>query len=358
MSTHTRQAVESQINQISTEIAELTAEKDALKIGRLRADLEQLEEQLSLKTTGAVASSGGLSASLVVKIKEENLSLEDAKNLKEKRIALDEAISSSKKLEERINYNQQHLAELHQQRTTIINAAAIGNMVAFQNQSSKAINAINDLKNAINQQQTIIEQAEEALSRDTGLTEKRAEILAEIAMGNESAIKELKAIDDKIKVQSGELQVKKEAANKSIYDARMTITGLSIKLKNAESTLAKLEARSESVLSEFLTAEAEQIGNEYLKAAVSLETSFRRLIAVNRIMCRAGLKPISTGAAEGLFIPAFSIQPLIARTGNNRGLKLMNTATGYYLKELESDVEAEIKRWNDAGCRLCSGKTA
>lgn len=348
----TRGEVDAQINQINAEIGELLPEKDdnSRPVNILRLELQHLESRLSEKTTGATIKNSGYGATLKETINERNLSLEEAEILKTARLNLATATKNDQKLTAIIESKEQQLAALLQEKSMLINAAAMGEIICYQGRMEHATQSVVTLEEAITKQQEIIAAAEGELSSNHTLKDKRVEILAEIAInGSKYTTKDLEVIDMQIQAESSELEAKRKKAGNIIADAKQTIIGLKAKLTTAKARLAELEANKNQVIREFLTAEAGRLGEDYLRAVNSLETSFRQLIAINKIMTRNGFPAIASGSAEALFIPAFNIEAFSDKKKSaNNSIHLINTFV-HYSDERQKDVAEIISRWNEAG---------
>lgn len=350
----TRGEVEKQIESINTEIGGLLAEKDdkCRQVNIRSLELQQLESRLSEKTTGATIRDSGYGATLKETINEKALSPEEAEILKVARLALTTATDNCQKVIESIERKEQQLSALLQEKSKLINAAATGEILSYQSRMEQAKQTVIILEETITKQQKIIAIAEGELSNNHTLKDKRAEILAEIAInGSKYTEKDLKSIDEQIQSESSEMEANRKKTSKTITDAKQTIVGLQAKLTTAKVRQNELEANKSQVIREFLTAEAERIGEDYLRAVNSLETSFRQLIAISKIMVRTGQPAIHRGSAEALFIPAFNLD-VVANKKNknavNNSLSLINTAANYR-DESQKDITDTLKRWNEAG---------
>lgn len=349
----TRQEVETQINKINAEIGGLLTEKDdkSRRANKLRLELEQLEGQLSEKTNGATAKDSKAATSLDPPVNEMNLSAKEAEALKTARWNLAAATDSCSKITELINSKEQQLSALLQEKSRLINAASTGAIISYQNQLEQAKQTVVMLRGAIAGQQDIITTANESLSRNHDLKDKRAEILAEIAInGSKYTAKDLENIDKQIQAEFSKTEANRKKVDTAIVDAKQTIAGLEAKLNVAREELADLEAKGDQVLQEFLTAEAERAGETYFQAVNSLEAAFRQLVAINKIRLRKGFSAIASGSAEALFIPAFKLNALSGKQHNvnNNSLRMINTAANYR-EALQQDIADIISRWEENG---------
>jgi len=350
----TRGEVENQIKQMESEISGLLSEKDdkSRQVNRLKLELQQMESRLSEKTTGATIRDSGYGATLKETINEKALSLEEVESLKAARLAITTATDNHQKVTAALESKEQQLSALLQEKSKLINAAAIGEILSHQSRMEQAKQTVIIMEEAISKQQEIIAIAERDLSSNHTLKDKRAEILAEIAInGSKYTGKDLEAIDKQIQSESSEVEANRKKATKTITDAKQTISALEAKLTTAKGRQNELETNNSQVIREFLAAEAERAGEDYLRAVNSLEASFRQLIAISKIMVRNGQPAIHSGTAEALFIPAFNLEVVAIKANKNtssNSLRLINTAANYR-DELQKDITDTISRWNKAG---------
>ena len=347
----TREQVESQINLVNSEIADLSAQKadKALDLAKLRASLNQLEERFS-ETAGA-ASLAREGACVRPGVNEAALLPGEREEYHAAREAVNTASVACNGLESLIADKDSVLADLLQERLMIVCCSAADEMISFQAQVKRVSEEIRTLQGAIASQEKIISEAKEKTSPECNLSAKRAEVLADIAL-KKATSNDLEDIDKQIQESDRKSSAARNQATQAIVTANQTITGLRVKLEKVESELKGLEARKTVIVHDFLTAEAEKIGEEYLKAFNSLEASFRRLIALDRIMKRNGCKTIGLAKKDEILIPAFDLKSHADRRGkiseSKSVLQLINTASGRN-NELEGDVAAEINRWKTSG---------
>lgn len=344
-----REEIECRIIQVNSELAGLSAEKEdkARQLARLRAESQQIEERLSERTAGAV-SYAREGACVSPGVNESNLSTGEREDFNAAREAVNTAVAVYNKLGKLIADKEHVLADLLQERAVIVCSSAADETISFQAETKRAREEVITLRGAIARQEESISAEEEKAPRESDLTAKRAEILAEISIGGKATLDDLESIDRQIQ-ERGELSAARSQVNQ-------TIAGLRVKLMKAESELKGLEARWPTVVNEFLTAEAEKIGEEYLQAANSLEACFRRLIALDRIMKRKEFAGIASGRVAEILIPAFNLKSQADKRGklnfNKYELQITNTASGRHNHELEGDISTEINKWNVSGIEL------
>lgn len=352
-----REEIETQIRELDSEVGKLSAEKidQAQLLVGLRAKLQQIEERLEAKTAGG-ASLARQGACVNPGVNEANLSPAEREELNTARNAVKTAAAAFKQLETLIADKEHELADLLQEKSVIVCSSAADEVISFQAQVKQVKEEISTLQAAISRQREIISSAGNNASTDDSLIARRAEILADISIGK-ATLDDLDSIDRQIQESDRESLEARSQAKQAIANANQTITGLQTKLEKAESELKGLEARGTHVVHEFLISEAEKAGAEYLQAFNSLETSFRRLIAIDRIMTRRKYKGICLAKTDEILIPAFDLNSHAEKRGKiafNKSELIMSSisGSGRHHNKVEDDAAAEINRWKKAGIAL------
>lgn len=165
--------------------------------------------------------------------------------------------------------------------------------------------SITKLQKAIGKAETTIARQLAELPDLAALANQRADLLADIAIGeNKSAeLKELEAKLDKVTKQQ-------QAAKPAVDGARQTLVGLQRKLQDAQGTLEKLQEAHRSLMRRFLQSRAEAVGAEYGAAAQALIGHYKSLQTLNDLLSANGRHQQLQSALEGLYVPNFNLEAL------------------------------------------------
>ena len=166
--------------------------------------------------------------------------------------------------------------------TKTIQAGHLTELLAYQELRSKALQEVEDLQALIDKQETLKSQARAAMLSTADLEQKRASLLADIAMGKKPA-ESLRLFDEDVKAQKGEIDWANEDQNNKIQTANQTITGLQPKLKDAQKAFDEIDAQKSDLLMDFVTQEAEAIGESYIKLTKELGQKWNQMVALSAL---------------------------------------------------------------------------
>lgn len=228
-------------------------------------------------------------------------------------------------------------------------------ILAFQHELKEAEKKVSTLRSAIEEQKTLIAQAQASVPDVRDLTEKRENLLAEIATGGSSQ-EELRRLDEEKEIVFKQW-VK---ADEVIQHAEQTIAGLRRKLELADLEVASLDEIKKATLVRFLFDQAELAGAEYARLAVSVGEKFKELMALHLLICRVTGdidRGFSYYFAPQLKIPAFKLaahdnptepDAALVRFQQDRNLKLFHRPT----QHVDEAIQAQLQRIRGLGIRL------
>jgi len=264
--------------------------------------------------------------------------------LRDQLVDLEEVLSADeatmKKLGDEKNALQKTLSELHAEITEI-------DVLEYQQKVVDARKAVEDIMVIIENQTAQIEAARSAPSLLADLTERKEDILAEIALGK-NLQKELGKITSDIETEKKLL----EAREKTISEAGKSLPGLQRKLSAAKENLQNLENQKNEILLQYLRHEAEQIGQEYGEAALNLIDKYNRLVSLDALIIFQGGKTISGGSFHDFSIPAFHLSALSSLISPRMPQELVTARMACTMENKDSAITREKKRIGDLGIEL------
>lgn len=311
-------------------INKMREEIDSIR-GKLNVYLQGLKKRMSIKDA----------------FDENSLAAHEQKDLAEFRnqlVDLEEALSADEatmeKLGDEKNALQKTLSELHAEITEI-------DVLEYQQKVAAARKSVEDIMVIIENQTTQIEAARSAPSLLADLTERKEDILAEIALGK-NLQKELDKITSDIETEKKLLATRE----KTISEAGKSLPGLQRKLSAAKENLQNLENQKSEILIQYLRHEAEQIGQEYSEAALNLIDKYNRLISIDALIIVQGGKAISGGGFHDFSIPAFHLSALSSLVSQRMPQELVTARMACTRENKDSAITREKKRISDLGIEL------
>lgn len=232
-------------------------------------------------------------------------------------------------------------------------ADPLSEVLSFQELVRNTERNVSSLQAAISEQERLINKANAEIPSLDDLMQRRQDLLAEIATGNDVS-GELKALDKEIASQHQKVASAKEIASTTAENAGHTIAGLQRKLAGVQEELKELIAQKQGLLLGFLSYEAEKAGAEYNQLAGSLVRRLRQLIALDSIVSKAGGGEFF-GGAQPFVIPSFDLQSCKNESAkewhpHNEDEDLFFAI--HYRGLAEVDYEDELKRIADLGVVL------
>lgn len=139
------------------------------------------------------------------------------------------------------------------------------------------------IEDAITAQSEIIRQAETSIVRAQDRSAQRAEILANIAMG-EASQKDLDELDALV---ASERKAHEKSLAEATPIARLaaeTIAGLDKKASVLKQQIAAMERDSTMVMEQFLMSEITDMASQYVQHAQAVKEAFYRLVALEKLL--------------------------------------------------------------------------
>jgi hypothetical protein len=188
-----------------------------------------------------------------------------------------------------------------------VQAEHVAELLDYQGRFAQAANKVDELQSLIDAQESIIAEARASIPSLADFSQKREDLLAEIAEGKADAAS-LKLLDEAIAQRQKEVGEATDAATQSIRNAEQTINGVRKKLGAAEQQFSKLDAHKYDHLMEFITQEAEEVGAEYIHLADQLADKFTRLVGLSAFRNRIGHSRKRSGDDFGFLFRATEIK--------------------------------------------------
>ena len=222
-------------------------------------------------------------------------------------------------------------------------------ILKYQADLAEAERQVSHLLNLIEQQQGIIDEANAGIPPSSDYRQTREDLLADIAVGKASD-EDLIRLEEKIRIESEAVTEAKGKAMPIIEPAQQTIAGLQRRLESEKKELETLRGEKGEIVFQFLMAQAEQVGEEYLSLALQLIDKFKRLRAIDSIFNRSShLSLINYGE---FFIPTLNLKACQRVEHNNRPGNFYEVTLALDRKESQAAAEAEKKRYADMGIEL------
>lgn len=189
----------------------------------------------------------------------------------------------------------------------------------YQERRLNALKRVEGIEALIEEQEGIIVQAKATIPSLEDFSQKREDLLAEIATG-EAQPERLQELDAEIAQRQAEANRAAEEAHRIIPDTEQKILGLRRRLAAAQAQFETLDLQKYELLMEFVTQEAEVAGGDYIRQAESLKETFSRLLALSalrqrlymdgqrRLKKRADAEYTFTFRAGEIKIPKFNLQ--------------------------------------------------
>lgn len=201
--------------------------------------------------------------------------------------------------------------------------ADVDEVIAHQNALAAARDEVERLQALISEQEESLDSLTlDADERLDALQERREEVLADIALGEDNQ-DELKSLDKEIESIIGDTDGSQREALEKYRHASQTVSGLKVRLQRQEEKLAELEAMSEGVIEQFLLDQGNKLASGFAKHAKQLIESFVRLKAIDELLMEKGGRNAMTyvpGDWYRTFIPAIGSAgadaPFIAESAN------------------------------------------
>jgi len=254
--------------------------------------------------------------------------------------SLEKAEAEMNALGEKKNSLQKDLSESNAEMTET-------DVLEYQKQVAAARKAVDDIMVIIEKQTSLMEAARSAPSLIADLTEKKEDILAEIALGK-NLTKELEKITCDIETEK-KLSATRE---KTIAEAGKSLPGLQRKLLIANENLKKLEDQKSEILIQYLRRAAEQVGQEYGTAASMLIDKYNRLTSLDALLIMQGGKTIGAGGFHDFSIPAFQLNAFDSLISPRMPRELVTARIACTRENKEDAITREKKRISDLGIEL------
>lgn len=137
-------------------------------------------------------------------------------------------------------------------------------------------------------------------------TARREELLTDLALGKASQ-SDLQTLDHEISALQQERATILDQARQSIEDSEQTLLGLRRRLGVVDQEIADELQSEEPLVSRVLLRHAEDLGEDYARAALELKAAFLRLLGIDRLLRNHGHKQsiYSYSAVDSFTIPSF-----------------------------------------------------
>lgn len=195
----------------------------------------------------------------------------------------------------------QQMEDLEAERTRLkdidlpgcIQKTSIAEVLAHQD-VLKALRAdAKRLEDAIDAQNKVIVEAKASIAPVQDVSARRAEILADIAIG-EASQRDLEKLDAVTDGERKAQEARRAKAEPIINQATQTIAGLEAKLAEQERKISWKERDNPLILEQLLMSEISQTGALYVSHALALKETFSKLVALDTLLKEA------TGEARGI----------------------------------------------------------
>ena len=234
------------------------------------------------------------------------------------------------------------LAALEAELRDFNHTASIEEVMEYLGRLAVATQGVVSLKNTISEQQGIL--GADTTSALKPLHQKRYDLLAEAALGKDVAV-DIKKLEAEIKEEE-EIHAAGEEVK---IGANRAIVGLNSKLAEAERFLQSTEGDKKRVIHHFLVGQAQQIGQDYLKAAREVQEAYSRLIGLDALIQRLGVGSKSFAPESQIRIPIFKLKAFDGLDSAARYSGAIFSSAGF-IKDVAR--EGEAARLKDIGITM------
>jgi DNA repair exonuclease SbcCD ATPase subunit len=205
----------------------------------------------------------------------------DLRTLQERQKDAVHALNAARAEEQRL---KDELAELQQSLAGFDYLCTEAEVLEHQQALAAAELKAAGLRAGIAHQEQIIREAEGNVPSMDGLSQRREDLLADIATGDATA-EALKTLDAQIEKRTKEVDQAAAKVKKATGQARQTIAGLTRKLAEAEAEVTKIKAEVlPAALVGYLKARAETAAEEYMQAASALFEKLQQLVGIGTLL--------------------------------------------------------------------------
>lgn len=199
---------------------------------------------------------------------------------------------------------RQELTKLEEELGNFQYQAAANEVIEYQEKVASIKEDINTLVHAISREEEKQQKAKEPNPVLVELKRRREDIMAEMAIGGKDGDRtELKKIEDRIAEEQKKADELKDAAS----SAGIAIMGLKRKLEAVQASLKTEEQNLEALFTQYLIAEVEKEGKEYVKLADEFAGKFKRIMALSKMISDKKGPSITTWAVQNFKIPGFTL---------------------------------------------------
>jgi hypothetical protein len=258
------------------------------------------------------------------------------------------AATALEEAKNKVNRTQVELTDFEKELNIDLHEVSEKHLNAFMQTFEQAKEDINKIHNAIEKQKALIAKASPEKRDMSSLNTQREQCLADIALGNASE-EDLLKIDEEISQQKETIRKEAEEAIKVINPAQATIAGLKQKLTAAEEHLTRLKTEGRALLIAFFESEAEKEGKQYIRDAVKLSRSFKRMVAINGLIERYSVdgsqKSILFDTWDEILLPGFRLGSFTNNNfrGNAREI-IFSLPDHFNADEMDAEEEIELNK--------------
>lgn len=238
---------------------------------------------------------------------QEKWQQKDLQNLKDAADLASQAVKSAELRKEDIDSKIDKLeSELNNFGCLLI----AKDVIEYQADIAKAEKKVLELQGLIEEQKDLILKAQPAAPDSImDLLRMREDTLSDSLMGK-ATDSDLETIDRQIEAQNKKIDTQNKAIaefnNKTAARTGQIIAGLQRKLSVAESELNLILSKREDIIYSFLMGRAEAVAEQYIKHAMALISSYKQLVALDRII---GHPSQLVGVSfDGFAIPIFKLR--------------------------------------------------
>lgn len=191
------------------------------------------------------------------------------------------------------------------------------------------------------------------------LLERRADLLADLAIGAASQA-DIDAIDAQISTETKGMAAAVKSAGQRVANAKQALQGLTRKREQTAQELQDLNAATPDTVLDAMLGEMELVCAEYVEAAFALRTQFLRLTVLERMskrFQRPGMKRAGVNAVPGdtvFAVPLIKLPQCEVHANKynlSRGVLWSNEPSydDFTPQQIDQAIAAEIERLTAAG---------
>jgi DNA repair exonuclease SbcCD ATPase subunit len=333
-----KEEIEKQLEVAKQEYQEVSSlENNALhKLPEMNAEVNRFKQGIQQENIASRQSVDFLTPDQKSKLK----ALEQAAN---------DTYNSAKELGERKKKLNQKISDLQAELSSFSPTLSVLEVLRYQKTLAAAEQKVDNLVEAIQKQEEVIEQTQRSLGPVPSYAQKREDLLAEIAVGKATE-SDLKKLDKEIEANLQKYEKEQDSASQITGTAQETIEGLNRKLATAKAELSVIKTKKSDVLNQFLKSEAERVGEEYATLTAKLVERFEQLVALDNMLGQSA--KLRVNGYDRFLIPIFNVKACQEQGHHNHPGQFWSVRNAFDFKRSALVEQAEQDRLENLGVQI------